>query len=183
MSQTTTAPARKRKKYRQDIVRENIEVWLMMLPVLVVIFIFSYIPLWGVIIAFQNYQPGSPFFDPNNWVGLKHIRQFINSPFFSRLIINTLRLSLLQICFAFWVPIIFALFLNEVTNMRFKKVVQTCSYLPYFVSSVVVAGMVISFLDVNGLINNLLGHLGIAPYEYMTDPNSFPSIYTITTIW
>lgn len=183
MSQTTTAPARKRKKYRQDIVRENIEVWLMMLPVLVVIFIFSYIPLWGVIIAFQNYQPGSPFFDPNNWVGLKHIRQFINSPFFSRLIINTLRLSLLQICFAFWVPIIFALFLNEVTNLRFKKVVQTCSYMPYFVSSVVVAGMVISFLDVNGLINNLLCHLGIAPYEYMTDPNSFPAIYTITTIW
>ena len=183
MAQSTGVPARRRPKYRRDIVKENIEVWLMMLPVLALIFVFSYVPLWGVIIAFQNYQPGSPFFDPANWVGLKHIRQFLNSPFFGRLITNTLRLSVLQILFAFWVPIIFALFLNEVTHMRFKKIVQTCSYMPYFVSSVVVAGMVISFLDVNGLINNLLAVFGKEPYEYMTDPKAFPAIYTVTTIW
>ena len=183
MAQSSGVPARRRPKYRRDIVKENIEVWLMMLPVLALIFVFSYVPLWGVIIAFQNYQPGSPFFDPANWVGLKHIRQFLNSPFFGRLITNTLRLSVLQILFAFWVPIIFALFLNEVTHMRFKKIVQTCSYMPYFVSSVVVAGMVISFLDVNGLINNLLAVFGKEPYEYMTDPKAFPAIYTVTTIW
>ena len=183
MAQSTGVPARRRPKYRRDIVKENIEVWLMMLPVLALIFVFSYVPLWGVIIAFQNYQPGSPFFDPANWVGLKHFRQFLNSPFFGRLITNTLRLSVLQILFAFWVPIIFALFLNEVTHMRFKKIVQTCSYMPYFVSSVVVAGMVISFLDVNGLINNLLAVFGKEPYEYMTDPKAFPAIYTVTTIW
>ena len=183
MAQSSGVPARRRTKYRRDIVKENIEVWLMMLPVLALIFVFSYVPLWGVIIAFQNYQPGSPFFDPANWVGLKHIRQFLNSPFFGRLITNTLRLSVLQILFAFWVPIIFALFLNEVTHMRFKKIVQTCSYMPYFVSSVVVAGMVISFLDVNGLINNLLAVFGKEPYEYMTDPKAFPAIYTVTTIW
>lgn len=183
MAQSSGVPAHRRPKYRRDIVKENIEVWLMMLPVLALIFVFSYVPLWGVIIAFQNYQPGSPFFDPANWVGLKHIRQFLNSPFFGRLITNTLRLSVLQILFAFWVPIIFALFLNEVTHMRFKKVVQTCSYMPYFVSSVVVAGMVISFLDVNGLINNLLALFGKQPYEYMTDPKAFPAIYTVTTIW
>ena len=177
------APERKKKRYRQDIVKENIEVWLMMLPVLVIIFIFSYIPLWGVIIAFQDYQPGSPFFDTANWVGLKHIHQFINSLYFERLLVNTLRLSLLQLLFAFWVPIIFALFLNEVTNLRYKKVVQTCSYMPYFVSSVVVAGMAISFLDVNGLINNVLGLFGVEPKEYITDPNAFPAIYTVTTIW
>ena len=82
------APERKKKRYRQDIVKENIEVWLMMLPVLVIIFIFSYIPLWGVIIAFQDYQPGSPFFDTANWVGLKHIHQFINSLYFERLLVN-----------------------------------------------------------------------------------------------
>lgn len=173
----------KRKKLRQDIVRENVEVWLMMLPVLVIIFIFSYIPLWGVIIAFQNYQPGSPFFEPSSWVGLKHIRQFIGSIYFERLLVNTLRLSLLQLLFAFWVPIIFALFLNEVNNLRFKKVVQTCSYMPYFISSVVVAGMVISFLDPNGLINNLRGLFGGQPKEFMTDPQAFPAVYTLTTIW
>ncbi len=183
MAQSSGVPARRRPKYRRDIVKENIEVWLMMLPVLALIFVFSYVPLWGVIIAFQNYQPGSPFFDPANWVGLKHIRQFLNSPFFGRLITNTLRLSVLQILFAFWVPIIFALFLNEVTHMRFKKVVQTCSYMPYFVSSVVVAGMVISFLDVNGLINNLLALFGKQPYLYMTDPMAFPAIYSFISIW
>lgn len=177
------SPIRPRKRIRQDILKENIEVWLMMLPVLIVIFIFSYIPLWGVVIAFQDYQPGSPFFEMESWVGLKHIIKFLKSPFCTRLLTNTLRLSVLQILFAFWVPIIFALFLNEVTHLRFKKVIQTCSYLPYFVSSVVVAGMVISFLDVNGLINNLLGVFGFEPYEYITDPNYFPTVYTLTTIW
>ena len=176
-------PAVKKKKHRQDIVKENIEVWSMMVPVLVLIFIFSYIPLWGVVIAFQNYLPGSPFLDFKNWVGLKHIIQFVKSPFFSRLLTNTVRLSVLSILFSFWVPIIFALFLTEVANLRFKKFVQTCSYLPYFVSSVVVAGMVISFLDVNGIINNLLAAFGAQPYDYMTDPAYFPAIYTITTIW
>ena len=136
-----------------------------------------------MIIAFQDYQPGSPFSDTANWVGLKHIHQFINSLYFERLLVNTLRLSLLQLLFAFWVPIIFALFLNEVTNLRYKKVVQTCSYMPYFVSSVVVAGMAISFLDVNGLINNVLSLFGVEPKEYITDPNAFPAIYTVTTIW
>ena len=177
------SPTRPRRRVRQDILKENIEVWLMMLPVLIIIFIFSYIPLWGVIIAFQDYQPGSPFFEMESWVGLKHIIKFLKSPFCSRLLTNTLRLSVLQILFAFWVPIVFALFLNEVTHLRFKKVVQTCSYLPYFVSSVVVAGMVISFLDVNGLINNVLAAFGVEPYEYITDPNYFPTIYTLTTIW
>lgn len=177
------SPTRPRRRVRQDILKENIEVWLMMLPVLIIIFIFSYIPLWGVIIAFQDYQPGSPFFEMESWVGLKHINKFLKSPFCSRLLTNTLRLSVLQILFAFWVPIIFALFLNEVTHLRFKKVVQTCSYLPYFVSSVVVAGMVISFLDVNGLINNVLAAFGVEPYEYITDPYYFPTIYTLTTIW
>ena len=177
------SPTRPRRRIRQDILKENIEVWLMMLPVLIIIFIFSYIPLWGVVIAFQDYQPGSPFFEMESWVGLKHIIKFLKSPFCSRLLTNTLRLSVLQILFAFWVPIVFALFLNEVTHLRFKKVVQTCSYLPYFVSSVVVAGMVLSFLDVNGLINNVLAAFGLEPYEYITDPNYFPTIYTLTTIW
>src|SRR5699024_3003572 len=130
-----------------------------------------------------DYQPGSPFSDTANWVGLKHIHQFINSLYFERLLVNTLRLSLLQLLFAFWVPIIFALFLNEVTNLRYKKVVQTCSYMPYFVSSVGVAGMALSFLDVNGVSNNVLSLFGVEPKEYVTDPNAFPAIYTVTTIW
>lgn len=155
----------------------------MMLPVLILIFIFSYIPLWGVVIAVQNYQPGSPFWDPQSYVGLKWIIKFCKSIYFKRLLGNTLRLSVLQLLFTFWVPIIFALFLNEVGNLRYKKVVQTCSYMPYFVSSVVVAGMAISFLDPNGIINNIVVAFGGTSKEFITDPKAFPTIYTVTTIW
>ena len=161
MSQKALTPAVRpiRRRVRRDVLQENIEVWLMMLPVLLVIFLFSYIPLWGTIIAVQDYVPGSPFFG-SEFVGLRWIVKFCKSVYFERLLVNTLRLSLLQLLFSFWVPIIFALFLNEVTNLRYKKFVQTCSYMPYFVSSVVVAGMAISFLDPNGLINNLIALFG-----------------------
>lgn len=178
-----TSNSLKLRKVRRDILQENIEVWAMMLPVLVVIFIFSYIPLWGVVISLQDYKMGSPFWDRTSWVGLRWIVRFCESIYFKRLLVNTLRLSLLQLLFSFWVPIIFALFLNEVTNLRYKKVVQTCSYLPYFVSSVVVAGMAISFLDPNGIINNITGAFGAQPREFITEPKSFPAIYTVTTIW
>lgn len=173
----------KTKRIRRDILQENLEAWSMMLPVLILIFIFSYIPLWGVVIAVQNYQPGSPFWDPQSYVGLKWIIKFCKSKNFERLIGNTLRLSALQLLFTFWVPIIFALFLNEVGNLRYKKVVQTCSYMPYFVSSVVVAGMAISFLDPNGIINNIIVAFGGTSKEFITDPDAFPAIYTVTTIW
>lgn len=173
----------KTKRIRRDILQENLEAWSMMLPVLILIFIFSYIPLWGVVIAVQNYQPGSPFWDPQSYVGLKWIIKFCKSKNFERLIGNTLRLSALQLMFTFWVPIIFALFLNEVGNLRYKKVVQTCSYMPYFVSSVVVAGMAISFLDPNGIINNIIVAFGGTSKEFITDPDAFPAIYTVTTIW
>lgn len=173
----------KKRRIRRDILQENIEAWSMMLPVLILIFIFSYIPLWGVVIAVQNYQPGSPFWDPQSYVGLKWIIKFCKSIYFKRLLGNTLRLSVLQLLFTFWVPIVFALFLNEVGNLRYKKVVQTCSYMPYFVSSVVVAGMAISFLDPNGIINNIVVAFGGTSKEFITDPKAFPTIYTVTTIW
>lgn len=184
MSQKALTPAVRpiRRRVRRDVLQENIEVWLMMLPVLLVIFLFSYIPLWGTIIAVQDYVPGSPFFG-SEFVGLRWIVKFCKSVYFERLLVNTLRLSLLQLLFSFWVPIIFALFLNEVTNLRYKKFVQTCSYMPYFVSSVVVAGMAISFLDPNGLINNLIALFGGTPREFITDPDAFPAIYTVVTIW
>ena len=177
-----TPPKAAKNRVRRDILQENIEVWSMMLPVLLVIFLFSYVPLWGTIIAVQDYAPGSPFFG-SEFVGLRWIAKFISSIYFERLIVNTLRLSALQLVFSFWVPIIFALFLNEVTHIRYKKIVQTCSYMPYFVSSVVVAGMAIAFLDPNGIINNLLALFGAQPREFITDPDAFPAIYTIVTIW
>lgn len=164
----------------------QIELYLIMLPVLILIFIFLYLPLYGIIISFQEWRPGAPLFGFNEntiWVGLKHFREFIGNPYFWRLIKNTLVLSALNLGVAFWIPIIFALLLNEIQSPRYKKIVQTASYLPYFISSVVVAGMVLSFLTSDGVINQLLKALRMQPFILNMRSQSFPIVYTITNIW
>ncbi|MEA4890605.1 MAG: ABC transporter permease subunit [Clostridiaceae bacterium] len=175
-----------KRKYPAALIRENVELYLIMLPVLVLIFIFCYIPLYGVIISFQDYTPGMPFLsftDPIKWVGIKHFKKFIDSIYFGRLMSNTILLSVYNLAFGFWIPIIFALVLNEVKALRFKKFIQTASYLPYFISSVVVAGMVLSFIQVDGLVNNVISAFGGTPAAFRNDPNAFPFIYTFTNIW
>lgn len=172
--------------YKRRVIKENIQMYSLILPVLIHIFIFSYIPLYGLAIAFQNYYPGSPFiaFDGSvEWVGLKHFIDFIQSPLFPRIFGNTLRLSALNLVFGFACPIIFALLVNEIKNAAYKKFVQTASYMPHFISMVVVAGMVLSFVVPDGLVNQLLGVFGIAPKAYNADPKAFDWIYVITNIW
>jgi putative aldouronate transport system permease protein len=151
----------------------------------VLLFIFCYIPLYGIIIAFQDYMPGSPFLGPGvKWVGLQHIFRFVNSEYFRRLIRNTLVLSGLNLAFGFTLPILFALLLEQVRVPGCRKFVQTASYLPYFISTVVVAGMVISFIDTNGLITNFLTLFGGAPsMNYRLSKSGFPALYTITNVW
>lgn len=172
--------------YKRRVIKENIQMYSLILPVLIHIFIFSYIPLYGLAIAFQNYYPGKPFiaFDGSvEWVGLKHFIDFIQSPLFPRIFGNTLRLSALNLVFGFACPIIFALLVNEIKNAAYKKFVQTASYMPHFISMVVVAGMVLSFVVPDGLVNQLLGVFGIAPKAYNADPKAFDWIYVITNIW
>jgi len=167
-------------------IKENIELYLIMLPVLVHIFIFSYIPMYGIVIAFQDYYPGSPFlaFDGSTkWVGFKHFINFFSSPYFARLFKNTFVLSFYYFIFGFWIPILFALLINELKNGFFKKFVQTASYLPYFIANVVVAGMVLSFINVDGIFNIVLKFFGKTPMPLNTNPQYFPAIYTITSIW
>lgn len=167
-------------------IKGQLELYLIMLPVLILIFIFCYLPMFGIIISFQNWYPGTPFFGVNekiNWVGLEHFISFIKNPYFWRLIKNTLVLSVLNLGIAFWIPIIFALLLNEVKQVKFKKVVQTASYLPYFISSVVVAGMVLSFISTDGLINNIREAMGMEPFILNMKPEYFPIVYTLTNIW
>lgn len=171
-------------KKRSGYVRDNLECYSLLLPVLILIFIFCYIPLYGLIISFQNYTPGSPFVGPNvNWVGFKHFIQFVSGKYFWRLIRNTLVLNGLNLLFGFTLPILFAVLVNEVKNLRFKKVVQTASYLPYFISNVVVAGMVISFTGTDGIVNYLITSLGGTAQSFRTDPSAFPTIYTICNVW
>lgn len=183
MSSSPTLPAPKR---RHPYFKENLELYSLLLPAAVLIIIFNYIPMWGVVIAFQDYLAGNSLFALDGsvrWVGLKHFRMFVNSIYFGRILGNTLRLSVLNLLIGFTLPIIFALLLNEVRSMPYKKFVQTASYLPYFISTVVAAGMVLSFLEPNGLINNLLGAFGVSPKEYIAYPEYYPAIYTATNVW
>ena len=180
------AKPQRRRKYSKEQLHENLELYLIMLPVLILIFLMCYLPLYGLVIAFQDYTPGMPFFsltEKIKWVGLKHFTTFIQGKYFGRLMRNTILLSVYNLAFGFWVPIVFALLLNEVRRLRFKKFVQTASYLPYFISSVVVAGMVISFVDTSGIINKLIIALGGTAMPLNTSPTAFPVIYTITNIW
>lgn len=187
LAQKTTPNLPKRKsKVNRDLVRENVELYSIMLPALVLIFIFSYIPMYGIVIAFQKYAPGRPFmaFDGSTrWVGLQHFRDFMNSIYFGRLMGNTIKLSLMNLLFGFWVPIVFALLLNEIRSMRYRKLAQTASYLPYFISMVVVAAMLLSFIESNGLINNIIKAFGGTPKAWRTNKDAFPVIYTLTNIW
>ncbi len=177
---------KRRPKYTREQIYENIELYLIMLPVLILIFMMCYLPLYGLLIAFQDYTPGMAIFSLTEnirWVGLKHFVNFINGKYFVRLITNTILLSLYNLIFGFWVPIVFALLLNEVRHMKFKKFVQTASYLPYFISAVVVAGMVLSFIDMSGIVNKIIVLFGGTATPLNTSPSAFPVIYTITNVW
>ncbi len=170
------------KKY----IKDNLILYAILSPVIIYLIIFCYIPMYGVVIAFQDYLPGNSFLSFKGsiqWVGLKHFKDFINSAYFWRLIKNTIVLNGLQLSIGFLVPIIFALLLNEIKALRFKKTVQTASYLPYFISMVVVAGMVQTLLSSEGLINQLGKMLNLPPINYTTDPKVFPWVYVFTNIW
>lgn len=186
MADTNLVVNKRKPRMSRDMWKENIELYSIMLPALVIIFIFSYIPMYGIVIAFQKYTPGRPFlaFDGSTrWVGLDHFKEFINSMYFGRLMGNTLKLSLMNLVFGFWVPIVFALLLNEIRHMRYRKFIQTASYLPYFISMVVVAAMLLSFIESNGLINSIIKAFGGTPKAWRTNKDAFPVIYTLTNIW
>ncbi len=182
----TNFARKKKSRFSRRALKENSELYLIMLPVLVHIFIFSYIPIYGIVIAFQNYYPGKPFiaFDGSvEWVGLKHFIDFVQSPMFGRILGNSLRLSFLYLAFGFICPILFALLVNELKTGLYKKFIQTASYMPHFISTVVVAGMVLSFISTEGIVNQVAGLFGIEPKAYNVIPSAFPWVYTITNIW
>lgn len=174
----------RKRKHSKAVVRESLELYGLMLPVIIIILCFSYFPLFGIVIAFQDYQPGNGFFWGDvQWVGLKHFKEFVGSSLFPRLFGNTIRLSLKNLLCGFWVPIAFALLLNELRHIRFKKFIQTASYLPHFISTVVVAGMVLSFLRTDGLINSVYAMFGGTRTGFITKPEYFDTIYILTNIW
>ncbi|GFI47406.1 putative multiple-sugar transport system permease YteP [Lachnospiraceae bacterium] len=173
-----------KKPVGRGVIVENLQIYAMMLPTLLLILVFCYIPMYGIVIAFQDYVPGASFFGEGvKWVGLKWFEKFITSHYFGRLIKNTLILSGLNLIFGFTAPILFALLLDQIRHTGFKKLVQTTSYMPYFISTVVVVGMVISFIDTNGLITNMLTFFGMERQNYRVSSTAFPWIYTFTNVW
>lgn len=160
----------------------NKYIYLMALPVVLFFVVFSYIPMYGVIIAFQKFSPNKGIFD-NTWVGLSHFKDFFSSYYFWRLIKNTFLLNFYDLIFAFPAPIFFALLLNEVKNRHFKKTVQTVTYMPYFISLVVVAGIIIEFTGSDGLINEIIVLLGGKRSNLLGNPEFFRAIFIGSNIW
>jgi putative aldouronate transport system permease protein len=164
---------------------KQIDIQLMVLPALLLIIVFSYIPMYGVLMAFQDYSIFKGFM-ASPWVGLKHFDMFLNSPEFLEVMRNTAVISLLKFFIGFPAPILLALMLNEVKNMMFKRVVQTVSYLPHFMSWVIVAGLVMSMLSTdNGSINILMEKMNVIdePVNFLSLPEWFWSILVSTGVW
>lgn len=154
---------------------------LLILPVLYLI-IFQYLPMLGNVIAFRRFVPGGSMFG-EEFVGLHYFRMFLNDRTFWNVFGNTMAIGGLTLLINFPIPIIFALLLNEVQNSKFKKFVQTTSYLPHFISMVIVAGMIMEMLSASGLVNQILGFFGLDPIIFLQDARWFRTIYIASDTW
>jgi putative aldouronate transport system permease protein len=154
----------------------------MFIPTVTFFILFKYIPIYGLQIAFKNYRiPAGIWGSP--WLGFDHFEAFFTNIYAWRIIRNTLRINLASLLFGFPAPIIFALLLNEIRSNSFKRTVQTITYLPHFVSTVVIVGIVLDFLSTRGLVNTILESLGMKPIAFMINPDWFTPIYVSSGIW
>lgn len=163
-------------------IRVNYILYLMMVPVAAYFIIFHYIPMAGIQLAFKNYQIkagiwGSP------WVGLKHFKRFFASYNFGSLLKNTISISLYSLLAGAAIPILFSLMINYVRSSRWKKTLQMITYLPYFISNVVLVGMLAIFLGDNGIVNVALNALGAEGIPFLSSGNLFRSVYTWSGVW
>jgi len=157
---------------------------LMSLPLVLYVLLFSYVPIWGWTMAFQNYKPAKSFLQ-QEWVGLRWFKFLFSTPEFLRVLRNTLAMSLINMALGYITAIVFALFLNELKNIGFKRVVQTVSYLPHFLSWIIVTGLVATMLAEDGAVNDLLINLGINKERivFLSRPNYFWGIVGVTYVW
>lgn len=156
--------------------------YLLVLPVLVYLALFAYKPMYGLIIAFQEYRPARGIAG-SRWVGLRQFQLFFNDVYFWRLIRNTFSISGLTILFGFPAPILLALLLNEVRNIRFKRTVQTITYMPYFISLVVTCALVTIYCQSDGIFSQIAVSFGGKPQNYLINPGYFYTIYVVSDIW
>ena len=169
------------RKFKKDL-RQHWLAYLMVIPAIGLLFVFHYIPIYGIVIAFKNYKPRLGIMG-SEWVGLEHFIKFFTGAHFPMLLKNTLTISIYSMAVGFPAPIILALLLNEVRHAPYKKVVQTISYMPYFISTVVICGMLKSFLAYDGLAGALMKLVGMEPQSLLSDPKAFPSIIVWSGVW
>ena len=163
--------------------KESSQLYLLMLPSIIIFLIFTYYPMYGVIIAFKDFKPALGIME-SKWVGMKNFITFFKSYQFSVTIKNTIVISLYTIAVTFPLPIIMALMVNQIRSTKFKKFLQVATYLPHFISVVVMSGMIILFLSPStGIIAKLVGLLGFKLPNLMGSASAFPHIYVWTEAW
>lgn len=163
-------------------VAKNKYIYLMLLPVFIYYLMFHYRPMFGVLIAFQDYVPKKGILG-SKWIGLENFKEFFQSPYFWTLLRNTIKISLSSIVFGFPAPIILALLINELKNRVYSRVVQTITYLPHFISLVVVCGLLKEFTLDTGVVNDIIAFFGGTRTTMLANPKMFVPLYVISDIW
>ncbi len=161
--------------------KRNWTLYLMIIPPILYFFLFNYKPLYGALIAFQDYRPTRGF--GVEWVGFKHFIRFFENPYFGRLLKNTLSINIADLIFGFPAPIILALMLNEMKHSKYKVICQSITYLPHFISSVVICGMIVQFCLTDGIFNDIAALFGAERVSMLQNPSYYQPIYVISGIW
>ena len=164
-------------------IKSNIPLYVLLFPSIILLIMFAYIPMLGLVIAFKDYSPANGILN-SPWAGFKYFTQFFNSVQFGTTMMNTLKISIYSILVGFPLPILLALLCNQLRAGKFKKVFQVTTYLPHFISTMVMCGMIILFLSPNsGLIANIFKSLGWTMPNLLSKPDSFAGVYVWSDVW
>lgn len=155
---------------------------MLMIPAVLITLIFKYFPMYGILLAFKDYNPMLGI-TGSQWVGLDHFRDFLSSPNFSRLLENTLKLAIYGLLWGFFPPIIIALMLNQIMSQKIKSTLQTILYMPNFISTVIIVGIIFLLFSSSGPIISILDSMGINVPNFLTNPDSFRPLYIFSGIW
>ena len=174
---------RPKKKSFAEVWKANWQLYVLILPAIIYFIVFNYFPLYGIQIAFKDYKAVQGIAG-SAWVGLKHFKTFFEAYYFERLLKNTLLLIVYYLLWSFPIPILLAILLNQIRKDRVKRFIQTTIYVPYFISTVVLAGMLYIFLSpTSGIFNFARNAIGLRSIDYMSEAGAFRSIYVISGIW
>ena len=171
------------RKQRKALIRQSVPYYLMLIPGVLFVLVFNYLPLYGYKIAFQKFVPAKGFFAPQQWKGWYYFKFILNNSEFRNAFVNTLIISFSKLVFMAIAAILFSLLLNEVQNMKIKRTVQTVVYFPHFLSWIILSYVFIDMLSLTGLVNRALGLLGIQPIFFLGSNSWFRFTLVVTDVW